>query len=546
MMTQKPWLGLVGILLALLFFFLYAIAAQQPEEATRDVDTSRADILYIDSMKSFGDLERSPVVFLHDQHTTALEKVNKDCQACHLSEDKGMSLKFKRTEDANRQQVMDVYHDECMTCHEEMSAAGSKAGPLEACGECHGDWTAVTDVMRPIPFDRSLHFRHAEATKDKKTNEDDCGACHHEYDRRTDTLYYAKGKEGSCRYCHKTELEDNRISMRSASHLACITCHREIRAQNAEKPQPREAGPITCEGCHDPQKQQALKRVTDIPRMEREQPDVVLMRVPAPEGDQPQSTARMAPVPFDHKSHEGYTESCRVCHHASLESCSTKCHTVTGSQEGDGVTLEQAMHLRGKQMSCTGCHELKQHEKQCAGCHGSMATNLNPEDRSCAKCHMLPPQAFTGIEQNPEVTARMLLEARRSVEDTYDDESIPEEVVIADLFYQYESVKLPHRRIVHALVEHLKDEKLAAYFHHEEGTLCQGCHHNSPAAKKPPRCGSCHGQPFDAKNPLRPGLKAAYHQQCLGCHKDMGMQKPRSTECADCHKVVGANRLYDF
>jgi hypothetical protein len=159
---------------------------------------------------------------------------------------------------------------------------------------------------------------------------------------------------------------------------------------------------------------------------------------------------------------------------------------------------------------------------------------------------MVPPQAFTGIEQTPEVTARMLLKARRPVEDTYDDESIPEEVVIGDLFYQYESVKLPHRRIVHALVEHLKDETLAAYFHHEEGTLCQGCHHNSPAAKKPPRCGSCHGQPFDAKNPLRPGLKAAYHQQCLGCHKDMGMEKPRSTECADCHKVVGANRLYDF
>jgi predicted CXXCH cytochrome family protein len=545
-MTKKPWLELVGILLAILFVFMYAIAAQDSENASPDSDASRADVLYIDSMKSFGDLERPPVLFLHDQHTDALEKVNKDCQACHLSENKSMSLRFKRTEDANRQQVMDVYHGECLACHREMSAAGSKAGPLEACGACHGDWTNVTDVMRPIAFDHSLHFRHAEATKDKKTNEDNCGACHHEYDQRTQAIYYAKGKEGSCRYCHKAELEENRISMRSASHVACISCHREIRAENAEKLQTREVGPVTCAGCHDSKKQQTIRRVKDIPRMERDQPDVVLMRVQQGNGDQPQTTVRMAPVPFDHKSHEGYTESCRVCHHASLESCSTKCHTVTGSREGDGVTLEQAMHLRDKQMSCTGCHESKQHEKQCAGCHASMAADPNTEKRTCAKCHMLPPQAFTGIEQPPEVTARMLLESRSPVEDTYEDESVPEDVVIGDLFYQYESVKLPHRKIVHTLVEHLKDEKLAAYFHNEEGTLCQGCHHNSPVAKKPPPCVSCHGQPFDEKNLLRPGLKAAYHQQCLGCHKEMGMEKPRSTECADCHKVVGANRLYDF
>ena len=32
----------------------------------------------------------------------------------------------------------------------------------------------------------------------------------------------------------------------------------------------------------------------------------------------------------------------------------------------------------------------------------------------------------------------------------------------------------------------------------------------------------------------KPGLMGAYHLQCMGCHKEMGMEKPVS--CTDCHK----------
>jgi rRNA maturation endonuclease Nob1 len=31
-----------------------------------------------------------------------------------------------------------------------------------------------------------------------------------------------------------------------------------------------------------------------------------------------------------------------------------------------------------------------------------------------------------------------------------------------------------------------------------------------------------------------PGMKAAYHQQCIGCHDRMEMKKTK--ECTDCHK----------
>jgi hypothetical protein len=34
--------------------------------------------------------------------------------------------------------------------------------------------------------------------------------------------------------------------------------------------------------------------------------------------------------------------------------------------------------------------------------------------------------------------------------------------------------------------------------------------------------------------PGKPGIVAAYHQQCTGCHTAMG-QKPKALECDKCH-----------
>ena len=47
-----------------------------------------------------------------------------------------MSTKFMRLEDTTRQEVMDIYHNNCIACHKETKAAKEKSGPLE-CGECH-------------------------------------------------------------------------------------------------------------------------------------------------------------------------------------------------------------------------------------------------------------------------------------------------------------------------------------------------------------------------------------------------------------------------
>ena len=160
--------------------------------------------------------------------------------------------------------------------------------------------------------------------------------------------------------------------------------------------------------------------------------------------------------------------------------------------------------------------------------------NLN----DCGTCHTTPPTGSAVLSKvlKDSTIATALLSSRTPVTATYSQEDIPEKVVIKALAKEYESVELPHRKIINTLLNNIKDNKLAGYFHRENGTICQGCHHNSPTPKKPPGCSSCHGLPFDENNILRPGLKAAYHRQCMECHEVMGIEKPVATDCTGCHR----------
>jgi DnaJ-class molecular chaperone len=89
---------------------------------------------------------------------------------------------------------------------------------------------------------------------------------------------------------------------------------------------------------------------------------------------------------------------------------------------------------------------------------------------------------------------------------------------------------------VKALRARIAQSKLATFFHADEDVVCQGCHHHSPVGETPPYCGSCHGAPFDPEKPEMPGLYGAYHQQCIGCHQEMGIG---ATGCNDCHAPKG-------
>ena len=507
---------------AMVIVFVCAIAVSGKENQPPEKDEMHHSVaITIDTLNNLGQLERPAVEFLHDRHTAALEKMQKDCTVCHLAENDRLSLKFQRLKDDSKQQVMDIYHSRCIECHKQMASSGEKAGPV-SCRDCHKEKPSESAVFAPMGFDKSLHFRHTRAAQDK------CERCHHDYDNTARKLFYAKGKEGSCRYCHKEITEENRISDRQASHIACIDCHRKTVATG------KKAGPVHCSGCHDPEKRNMIEKVKDVPRMKRNQPDTVLIKTGK---DAVQPEYRMNFTPFDHKAHEKYNDTCRVCHHADLGACNT-CHTIAGSKEGGGITLTQAMHQAESGESCKGCHALRKEDRNCAGCH-HFVDQTKPDELSCQKCHMAPvlPSTQSASKNDDSIAARALLDSRTAVTASLPDallKAIPRNVVLKTLSNQYEPVDFPHRKIVQALMQHIGDNKLAGMFHLNPMTSCQGCHHNSPAADKPPKCQSCHNKPFNMDNPQAPGLMGAYHQQCMGCHKAMGIEKPMG--CTECHK----------
>lgn len=123
---------------------------------------------------------------------------------------------------------------------------------------------------------------------------------------------------------------------------------------------------------------------------------------------------------------------------------------------------------------------------------------------------------------------------------------IPDQVTIDPLQQYYSPVLFNHA--MH--ISNLKDCGLC--HHHTTGAQvtdpnCVRCHKNS-GAQPVVSCKGCHlANPFsptalkqqrDQQPPLyhrdKPGLKAAYHLSCLGCHKKMG----GPVGCQDCHKLT--------
>ena len=326
------------------------------------------DIIMIDAMAVFGDLERPAVQFPHDRHTRALGGGAENCTQCHPERGDGyLSLKFKRLENTDRDEVMKLYHDECQACHKTIAAEDKPSGPV-TCGDCHDRAQPAMSTWIPMGFDNSLHTRHIRA------NGDDCGLCHHVYDEEKKELVYMPGTESSCRDCHIHQSREGMPSHREASHLSCLSCHRLMAG----------SGPIDCAGCHDRERRAEITTVTETVRLRRGQPDFVLLSAP---GDE-LTRSKLRTVPFSHVGHEGFNNTCRVCHHESMRACK-ECHTLAGSESGGGVTLQRAMHAMGSEHSCVGCHEVKKSDGDCAGCHSLMEQGRLSE-HACTICHAGP------------------------------------------------------------------------------------------------------------------------------------------------------------
>jgi hypothetical protein len=285
--------------------------------------------------------------------------------------------------------------------------------------------------------------------------------------------------------------------------MDCIKCHMELKEKG------KDTGPFTCGGCHTERKRQTLEKIADIPKPKRGQPDRVLICI---------EDARMGGVPFNHKGHEANTLTCRTCHHEGIMACK-ECHTQKGSLQGGKVNLAKAYHDITSERSCIGCHNSHKSEPLCSGCHNSMEDGLNKS--SCKTCH-------TGIESGIKSANKV------DPPENLLPHGLMEDMTINVLQKDYMPGKFPHLAIIERLTDVSNNSKLARHFHFDKMTICSGCHHNSPLEPNQmvPSCDTCHSAHMGSVGSEVPGLLGAYHRQCLGCHKEMGVEP---TGCTGCH-----------
>ena len=128
------------------------------------------------------------------------------------------------------------------------------------------------------------------------------------------------------------------------------------------------------------------------------------------------------------------------------------------------------------------------------------------DELSCDVCHTCP----TPTADNP---CMKLCPRDHSVE-MRTLEGGPEICMLNDLEAEYAPVIFQHR--LHANMSELNKG-------------CTDCHHYAEAGIT--ACNTCHSATVSQEHLSQPGLKGAYHRQCLGCHKEWS----GDTNCEICH-----------
>ncbi|MBI5532421.1 MAG: hypothetical protein HY898_06885 [Deltaproteobacteria bacterium] len=470
-----------------------------PDKQTQPPGASTLELRLPDSA---GPLQRPATRFDHALHTDALE--SEGCAVCHDKGGTGAILGPFLTlpKNASRDELMDSYHHKCTGCHQERARRRAKAGP-QTCGDCHVARQSLPVARTSVSFDASLHQRHAS------TPGFDCNTCHHVFDEGQQKLVYRKGEESACAYCHGGADDGKKLSLRHAVHTTCVGCHLERLQKRLSR------GPVQCVGCHEPSSISGIAKLKSVQRMERGQKDSAWIKA---------LDAEFPAVGFDHAAHEPLAASCSSCHHHKLAACET-CHPPTGKPEGGYVGLERAYHQGDSERTCVGCHLAKTRTGDCAGCHAR--PGAQPSQSSCSVCHNGPASGVQEPDRPP--TQEVVLQPLASF-----SEAFPENVTIGLMSHDYKPAVVQHGRIVARLDGIARRSKLAMRFHRTTESLCAGCHHHTPPGMRPPPCSSCHA--LDEKTGDKPGLRSAYHQQCMGCHERMGIAK---VGCTDCHARVG-------
>ncbi len=131
-----------------------------------------------------------------------------------------------------------------------------------------------------------------------------------------------------------------------------------------------------------------------------------------------------------------------------------------------------------------------------------------PADATCSDCHI----CFTPTKNDPCLRSCPRFPEKMS---PHTPEEGPEVVILNQLEDLFKPVIFAHK--LHAEMA-------------EMGQGCAVCHHYAPPGHIPP-CRECHGGPLNPEDLRQPGLKGAYHRQCMNCHREWS----HSTACDICH-----------
>jgi len=128
----------------------------------------------------------------------------------------------------------------------------------------------------------------------------------------------------------------------------------------------------------------------------------------------------------------------------------------------------------------------------------------------CSSCHSSDNPGLSDLFKSP---CRRSRTPSGPVADR--SEEAPDVFILDQLSSIYVPVVFPHK--LHASMESMADG-------------CNVCHHHD-APGKTRACHECHNGTASAINLRQPGLKGAYHRQCLGCHREWS----HDTDCVVCH-----------
>jgi hypothetical protein len=148
-----------------------------------------------------------------------------------------------------------------------------------------------------------------------------------------------------------------------------------------------------------------------------------------------------------------------------------------------------------------------------------LAQSSGTRQSGCLQCHTtdVPTKANPSLKQCPRAE---MVSVRASAN------SGPDKLILnkikggSDL---YEAVEFSHKA-------HAQMSEMSA------GT-CVTCHHYNPPGRVL-GCSECHVSQLAQNADLsKPGLKGAYHRQCINCHKESGLA---ATRCEECHAAKGS------